>query len=186
MKKSILVLIALLFAASVLTAAAEGALFTTQYFTVEIPEGWETDMNAQDDDPGDDTVPLGVFGDMSREIGLISEANLAYYEDLKDFSLWNSDPDQLQAYADAVMEDLKEDKPEYLGIVMAGNIPFVLLKATDAEEEYEYLWAETITNGNSIQFCAYVNDIDGEQTFPVTEEYTEQFKTILATFKPAS
>lgn len=184
MKKTILTLLALLLAVSVFTAAAEGALFTTQYFTMELPEGWETDMDVQEDDPEDDAVPLGVFGDTSKDVGIISEVYLLYYEDLKNISLWSSDADELQAYADAVMEDLRDDKPEYLGTVMAGNIPFVLFKGTD--EESEYLYADTITNGNSIQFYAYVNDIDGEQYFPVTDEYIEQFKTVLATFKPAS
>ena len=82
------------------------------------------------------------------------------------------------------MDDYAEDDPEDLGIVMAGNIPFVLIKATD--EDGEYLYADTMTNGFAIVMFVYIVDEDGESQYPVSKKYVEQFKSILETFQPAS
>ena len=65
---------------------------------------------------------------------------------------------------------------------MAGNVPFVLIRCAD--DEGEYVYADTITNGYSIQFEAFMADEENIQ--PLTDEAIEQFKTILATFKPAA
>ena len=91
----------------------------------------------------------------------------------------------MQAYLEAVLEDFKDDNPEYLDTVMAGKIPIVLIKATDAAGEY--LYADTMTNGYAIQIEAFVTDnSDEEKSYPLTEEKIEQFKSILATFVPVT
>ena len=64
----------------------------------------------------------------------------------------------------------------------AGKIPFVLIRCED--EESEYIYADTVTNGYSIQFEAFM--ADGENFHPLTDEAIEQFRTILTTFKPAA
>jgi len=182
MKKLTAIILSLALVLCAVSALADN-MFTTKYYSVELPEGWETDTENLEEESEENSEALGAFGSPD-EIGLVVCSYLDYYEDLKDISLWNSDADELQAYAEAVMEDFEEDHPVYLGTFKAGDVPFVLIKA--ANEEGEYLYADTITNGYAVVFIAYVTDYDGEKLYPVTDEYAEQLKTILATFKPAA
>ena len=159
MKRLLSLVFALALALSaVCCAVAAEKTFKTAYFTITLPSGW--DFNTDDacvDEDGDEY--LGFFGE-DKSIGLIVGAYKIYYEDLTDISLWNSSEAELKEYADSVMYDFADEDPEYLGIVMAGRIPFVLIKATD--EDGEYLYADTMTNGYAIEFQAYVMGPDGE------------------------
>ncbi len=183
MKRTISLIFALALALSaVCGAAAAEKIFKTAYFTVTLPAGWDYDTEeAEKLEDGDEY--LGYFGE-EKNIGLVVGAYIIYYEDLTDISLWNSDEAGLREYAESVMYDFADDDPEYLGIVMAGKIPFVLIRAED--EEGEYLYADTMTNGYAIEFNAYVLGPDGETQYPFTEKYIEQFKSILSTFQPVS
>ena len=183
MKKLLAIVLSLLFTLSIVSAMAEGVTYTTKYFTLELPEGWDIDTSDLENDPENNMEDLGTFGKADGD-GLICEAYLVYYEDLKNVALWNSDADELKDYAEAIMEDFEDDHPVYLDTMKAGSIPFVLIKATD--EEGEYLYADTITNGYAVVFIAYAVDADGETTLPMTDAYIEEFKTILGTFKPAA
>ncbi len=183
MKRMISLIFALVLALSAVcgTAVAEKT-FKTAYFTVTLPAGWDYSTDdAEKMEDGDEY--LGYFGE-DKEIGLIVGAYIIYYEDLTDISLWNSDEAGLREYAESIMYDFADDDPEYLGIVMAGKIPFVLIRAEN--EDGEYLYADTMTNGYAIEFNAYVLDSDGETQYPITEKYIEQFKSVLATFQPVS
>ena len=173
---------AVLMLSAVCAAGAEGVTFKTNYFTLQLPDGWITDYEDLEKEEG--LEGLGFFG-QDAKIGLIAGAYLVYYEDLKDVALWSSDSEEMKAYIDAILEDFKDDHPEYLDTVMAGKIPIILIKATDAEGEY--LYADTMTNGYAIQIQAYVaDDSDEEKLYPLTEENIEQFKSILATFVPVT
>lgn len=183
MKKLLAVIIASALLLSIVSAMADPVTFTTKYFTMELPEGWEIDTESLKDESEENAEALGLFA-APDEIGLVAAAYLVYYENLKNLALWSSDADELQAYADAVMEDYADDNPVWLGTVSAGSIPFVLIKGTD--EDGEYLYADTITNGYAIEFMAYVTDSEGEKYYPMTDEYIEQFKTILTSFKPVA
>jgi len=183
MKKAIVIGIALLAVLCVFSAVAEGVTFTTQYFTVELPEGWESTVNEKPEkDPEDGSIELGSFYSPENE-SLIFGAYLVYYEEMKDVSLWSSDASEIQDYADAVKEALADYHPEYLDTVMAGKIPFVLFRCTD--KDGEFIYADTITNGNAIEFEACVIDLN-EKLCPVTDQRIEQIKTILASFKPVT
>lgn len=168
-------------------AAAEGVTFTTQYFTLQLPDNWETDY--EDLQKEDDEEDLGYFYD-TAEIGLVGAAFLVYYEQLKDISLFNENEETIQEYIDAITEELEEYKPQYLETVTAvpdagmKAIPIVLFKVAD--DEGDFIYADTITNGYSIQFEFYVTDAEGEKMYPITDEYIELIKTILATLKPAA
>lgn len=169
--------------ACVCGAAAEAPVFKTKYFTLTLPNDWEIDTDTSDAEQEEGEEFLGFFyGPAAKD--LVVEAYLVYYEDLKDLALWNSDEAELQAYIDAIMEDYADDNPEYLGVVTAGIIPFVLIKATD--EEGEYLYADTMTNGYAIEMMAYVTDYKAEKSYPLTDAFIEQFKAILATFQPVT
>lgn len=185
MKRTISLFFALAFAlSSVCCAASAEEIFKTPYFTLTLPSGWLIDTSEAEaaiSKYGDQY--LGIFGD-SVAIGLVVEADLARYEELKEISLWNFSEAELKDYADSVMEEFEGENPEYLGVVKAGQIPFVLIKATD--EDGDYLYAETMTNGHAIMLCAYVTDEDAEVMYPITKEHIEQFQAILTTFQPVS
>ena len=185
MKRTISLFFALVLALSAVccvTSAEE--TFKTPYFALTLPDGWLIDTSEADtavDEYGEQF--LGVFGD-DEAIGMIVEAYLVFYEELKDVSLWNYSDAELKDYTDSLLEEFEDDDPKYLDTVMVGQIPFVLIKATD--EDGEYLYADTMTNGYAIELCAYVTDEDAETMYPITEKHIEQFKSILATFQPVS
>ena len=182
-----MILAAILVLSAACAAAAEGVTFTTQYFTLQIPEGWETDF--EDLEKEDNEEELGFFYE-TKDIGLVGAAYLVYYEELKDISLFNENEETIQEYTDAIMEEMEDAKVENLGIVTAvpeggmKPIPIILLKVTD--DEGDYIYADTITNGYSIQLEFFVTDAEGEKMYPITDEHIELIKTILATLKPAA
>ena len=167
--------------AAVCGAAADGVTFSTAYFTLQLPDGWAVDTDDLEKEEGREC--LGAFGD-SAETGLVGVVYLVYYEDLKNVALWSSDESELQAYTESLLEEFADDKPESLGTVMAGRIPLVLIRGTD--EDGEYLYADTLTNGYAIEFMAFSTDSEGEKLYPITEEQISQFRTILSTFQPVT
>ena len=180
MKKITVLVLAMLLTLAVIGGALADT-FTTKYFTLELPEGWEIDMDDLEEESEENMEALGFFAG-PEDVSLVAGAYLVYYEDLKDLSLWNVSDEELQEYADIIIEELQDDHAEYIGTVMAGNVPFVLIRCAD--DEGEYVYADTVTNGYSIQFEAFMADEENIQ--PLTDEAIEQFKTILATFKPAA
>lgn len=162
-------------------AMAEEKTFTTPYFTLTLPDGWIIDQENLKEGSEEGMEYLGLFY-TPEEIGLEVTAYLVYYNHLKNMALWSADKDELKDYVNVVLEDFKEDHPVHLDTVMAGSIPFVLIKCTD--KDGDYLYADTITNGYAIEFLAYVTDAEEKYQFPITDDYVEQFKNILSTFMP--
>ncbi|MBQ3278756.1 MAG: hypothetical protein IJG94_06305 [Clostridia bacterium] len=160
-------------------ALADGVTFSTKYFTLTLPQGWEIETEVMETEDG--MEDLGCVAS-PEEPGLVIESFLLYDEDAKDKSLWNASEEELKAYAQEVMETYADDKPEYIGTIKAGNIPFVLIRCDDSESEYIY--ADTLTNGYYIMFMAY--SADANKFHPLTADQVEQFKSILATFVPVT
>lgn len=185
MKRTISLVFALVLALSAICCAASAEeTFNTPYFTLTLPSGWLIDTSEAEAAVNKDGEQfLGIFGD-SAAIGLVVEVVLVVYDDLKDVSLWNYSEAELKDYADGLMEEFEDDDPQYLEVVKAGQIPFVLIKATD--EDGEYLFADTMTNGFAIELMAYVTDEEAEVMYPITQKQLDQFKSILATFQPVS
>ena len=183
MKRLLSLVFALALALSaVCCAAVAEKTFKTAYFTITLPSGWDFDTeDAEVYEDGDEY--LGLFGE-DKETGIIVFTYKMYYEDYKDVSLWNADKAELDAYIEDLLYEFSDDDPEYLGTVMAGRIPFVLIKGTD--EDGEYLYAETMTNGHVIMFDCFVLDGDGENQYPFTQKYMDKIKSILETFQPVS
>lgn len=165
--------------AAVGAALAADVTLTTKYFTLTLPSGWEIQTDDLDTEEGLES--LGYAG-APEEPGLVIGAFLQYDEESAGTSLWNASEKELEDYAKLLMEDFQDEKPEYIGTVNAGNIPFVLIKAAD--EESEYLYADTLSNGYYIMIEAYV--MDDNKFYPLTDEHIEQFKSILATFVPVT
>lgn len=187
MKRIISLVFALFLALSTLGfAAAEGVAFKTDYYTMTLPRGWEIDTDdtgVEEEDRELRQEYLGFCYD-SRDVGLAFEAYLVFYKDsdLQAIQLWNANEAEKQAYADGILETFEDDEPVFLGFVMADRIPFIVIKATD--EDGDYLYAETMSNGYALVFYAYV--FDGEDLYPITDQYMEQFKSILETFTPVT
>ena len=102
-------LISLLTVISLLLSLAGAALadpvtFTTEYFTLQLPDGWIIDTEDLESESDSSAKCLGFFGESSDK-GLVAGVYLVYYEDLKNVALWSSDEDELQAYIEAVLED---------------------------------------------------------------------------------
>lgn len=182
MKKLLAIVLSLLLTLSIVSAMAGGVTFTTKYFTMELPEGWEIDTSDPQHDEKEHIEDLGIFY-KTEGTGLSVEACVQYVEDMKSIALWNSNADELKEYAEDIMEVFEEDHPVYLDTIKANGIPFVLIKATD--KDGEYLYADTVSNGYIIIFYVYVIGED-DSYLPLTDEHIEEFKTILSTFKPAA
>ena len=182
MKRLFLLLMTAVLLLSAACAAADGVTFSTAYFSLELPDNWE--IETDDLEKKDDTEELGFFGGETAEGFLMGGAYLVYYENLKDISLWSASEEELQDYADALLEDFEKNNPRLIATVTAGKIPLVVIRGDD--DEGEFVYADTITNGYAIEFEFYVTDDDGEKMLPITDQDIEQIKTILATFQPAT
>ena len=182
MKRFFLLLMTAVLLLPAACALADGVTFSTAYFSLQLPEGWEIDTT--DLEKKDDAEDLGFFGGKTAEGFLTGGAFLVYYENLKDMSLWNAGEQELKDYQDALLEDFEKNNPELVGTVMAGKIPLVIIRGND--DEGDFVYADTITNGYAIEFEFYVTDDDGEKLLPITDQDIEQIKTILATFQPAA
>ena len=178
MKKLTSLLFALVFAlAGICSAAAEGVVFTNDYFTLTLPENWIIDT--ENLTSSEETQELGHFYD-SGEVGLLVSAYLVRLEDTEDQPVWSAETGIAQEYVDLVLADFEDSHPEYLGTFLAGEVPFLLIKGGD--DYGEFLYAETVLNGMAFEFEAYVTDEDGAQ-YPVTEEYVAQLRAILESFQ---
>ena len=181
MKHLVSVLLVSVLLLCAIPSAMADVQFRTDYFSMTLPDDSYIDKDGSGaEELGENVEKLGIFCP-PESIGLVVGVYRVTYEDMQNVSLWIADEAELREYADAVLEDLKDDRPEYLGIVQAGSIPFVVVRGTDADGDY--LYAETMLDGAAIEFWAFVADEEGEMSYPLTDELIEQFKSILATFK---
>ena len=177
----VLMTAAVLFLSVACAAAAE--TFSTSYFSLDLPDGWEIDTTDLEEEENAKT--LGLFFGKTSDGFLVGNAFLVNNEGWKDVSLWNSSEEELKEYADSLLEDFADTNPELIGTVLAmdGKIPLVMIRGTDKDGEFVY--ADTMTNGVSIEFEFYVSDDEGDKQLPLTDEHIEQIKTILTSLKPA-
>ncbi len=180
MKRCLSLILALALALSVSLSFAESTVFTTRYFTLPLPEGWSADYSDLTDIEDGEDLGYCYAPEMP---GLLIESYMVYYEDLKNYALWNSDAEELQAYIEATVEDFEAENAEYVTTVMAGSVPFVVIRGED--EDGEFLYADTLTNGYAIEFWGYLSD-NSERSWPLTDEAIEQFVTVLEGFTPVS
>lgn len=182
MKRTItLLLVALMLLTPLWAALAEGGkTFTTEYYTLTLPQDWEIDTSDLDKD--EDFQELGTL--LAPEVpGLVLEAGLVHYSELDDVSLWNMDEAGMQDYIDSVLEELG-DGAEYKTTLRVGNIPFVVCHVEDSDGPYEYI--DTMTNGYAVVFYAYVADDDSDALMPMSDAEWAQVESIIATFKPVT
>ena len=123
MKKISALVLALVLALCAVSSLAEGVSFTCKYFTLTLPDSWVIDTDFSDADSDETTEPLGWFYDDSKPVSLLIEAYLVYYEELKEYALWDGDSSLLRDYEDMLLDELKEDQAVSLGVVTAGKFP---------------------------------------------------------------
>ena len=182
MKKFFIIVAAFLLVFSLVCGAlaeGEGVVFRTDYYTLELPEGWKV----EGPDPENDlekSKELGYFqGPADVDITVAAGAS-------KHFNPERVAPyageQGAAAYTELILEFFKEKSVEYLGTVTVGDIPFILVKY--AEDELTCLDVSAVVNNEEIEFIVYIADKDN--FYSITDEAIEQFKTILETFKPVT
>jgi putative membrane protein len=82
-----------------------------------------------------------------------------------------------------VLDELKDDSPEYLSTFKVGQIPFLVFQGKDADGPYRYI--DTMTNGYAVVFYAYVASDDSDVLLPMSDADWAQVEAILTTFRPA-
>ena len=168
--------------AAVCAAAADSVVFTNDYYTLTLPSDWKIDLSDAGMDEDEGYEDLGFL--YSREDdGLAIETGLEYYENMKDVSLWDMSAEDLQAHIDELLEIYDFDAAAYLDTVYAGAIPFVIIHCED--EEGEYYYAETVTNGYVVNFYAYALDWDSNY-LPLQAKHLDVFRSILKSFEPVT
>ena len=175
MKRGFFAILALLLCLA-LTAKADQT-FATRYFTLTIPDAWETDFD-------------GLISDKTKwDLGYIYpsdtlciRAELQYYEAWNDFSLWRADKAGMDEYTQALLDDYKEYLPKLTNTLFVGRIPFLLLELHDREGIF--YWAETMTNGYAVGFECYGLSDDLKSYRDVTDAELEHFVETLKTFQP--
>lgn len=184
MKKLTALLLAFALVLCAVSSLAEGNVFTTKYYTLTLPDTWDIGTDPIEDDGDELSEELGYFYDATNTIGLTVETYIVFFEEMKTTSLWDADEATLKDYTDMLLEELADDRPASVGTLLAGKIPFILIRGTD--DYGDYLYAETMTNGYAIIFEAVVTDPDGMKVYPLTDEHIDQLKNILLTFAPVT
>ena len=179
MKKTLSLILARFVLCSAAWAAADdGVLFETEYYTLTLPDNWKIDLDDLEED--DKFEELG-FMYAREDDGLAIEAALEYFESLDGISLWDAGEEDFQAYVDMILEEFAEDGAVVLDPVNANGIPFIIIRCED--DDGEYLYAETVTNGYVLSFYAYALDWDSNY-LPLEEKHLDTFREILSTFQP--
>ena len=182
MKRAISLLLAMLALALPCCAAlAEaGQTFSTDYYTLTLPGDWTIIPPEAGEDED-----YKLLGDLCspEDPGLVIEAGLIHYPDMEDTSLWNADEATTQGYIDAVLDELKDDRPEYVSTLKVGAIPFLVFRAEPDDGPYYYI--DTMTNGYAVVFYAYVASDDSDVLLPMSDADWAQVEAILTTFRPA-
>lgn len=157
------------------TGSEQTQTFKTDYYCLSVPADWEISTDDLEED--ENYKELGMLYSQG-DPGMVVEASLAYFEEMKDVILWDASEQELQEHIDTLLNDYADDKPEYVCLLEVGSIPFVIIKGVDEVGPYHY--AETITNGYELMFFAYSED----DSMALSDEQYEQFINILSSFSP--
>lgn len=182
MKKLLSLMLVLVLSLGVASSAlAASVTFDTPYYTLTLPDNWEI----YESDPEKDTETLKRLGYLSSpetQHYWWVETAIHYLENWKDVSLFNADQETLQRYLDATLNDFTDVNGEFLGWFYAGDIPFVLIKCRD--DDGDYIYADTMTNGYCILFYAYIKDTGSSKTYDLSDSDIALMRGIFETFQP--
>ena len=169
--------------AAFLMAAAlgEGATqtFETKHFKMTVPADWVIDCsNLKHKDSNWELGYLYPPGDST----LCVYADLRYYDNWSDISLWKADEATMDEYKRVLLEDYESYSAEFVETIYVGRIPFIVIKLYDNGSAV--YWIETMTNGYAVGFECYALGDTADSYRSVTQEEYEQIIDILSTFEP--
>ena len=106
------------------------------------------------------------------------------YGEWAQVSLWSGSSSLWDEYVAFLLNDLKDEQPEFLTKFIAGQYPGALLKGTNSHGSY--LYGEIMINAYSYGFYFYLLNEDDSVNSNLTQEEIELFQSILETFSPIS
>ena len=179
MKRIIAWLLTLLLLLGVMGGASAAKMvqpFENEYFKIYIPGDWIIDLSSVTDYWG--ALDLGFT--YSPDLTMLIETMLYFYADWAEDSLWLASSETWDEYLTFILDDLKEESPELLATIHAGQYPGVLLKGVN--EYGAYLYGEFLINAYAYGFRFYLLNEDDTVNSNLTEEEVELFQSILETF----
>ena len=172
----IMSLILLLSVPGIASAAKIMQPFENEYFKIFIPGDWIISLSSVQDYWG--AIDLGYT--YSPDESMLLQANLYFYGDWAQDSLWAASNDTWNDYIEFIMDDLKDENPELIGTIYAGKFPGVIIRGTN--DAGTYLYGEIMVNAYAYGFYFYLLNEDGTVNSDVTQEDGELFQSILETF----
>ncbi len=152
--------------------------FSTEYYKIFIPGDWVIDISSREDHYG--SLDLGFM--YSPDKTMLIEAKMNFYGEWAQVSLWSGAGSLWDEYVAFLLNDLKDEQPEFLAKFMAGQYPGALLKGTNSYGSY--LYGEIMINAYSYGFYFYLLNEDDSVNSNLTQEEIDLFQSILETFSP--
>ncbi|MCE5344413.1 MAG: hypothetical protein LLF96_12645 [Eubacteriales bacterium] len=175
MKKWIAVLLVMTLVLALASTAAAATYTSGDYYTIEYSDSLLLDDTSHTDESTEDNQWLFT---LTGEDYLI-DAALTKVEEFAGFSHYSATDAQKADYIAEVMSTFADSNPSLVDVVdTTGGIPFYIFSLEDSDGMYYY--AETITNGVSVNFCCYYYDAD---TLPDTM-LLYNLESMLRTFQP--
>ena len=176
MKKLAALTLALLLTMS-LTAACAQTYTAGNWFSVDYADSLTLDDTSYTGDNTDDYRWLFTLSDDTYLI----DASLNTAEGYEGVSLYSATADDRDAYVQDTLDAFADDQAELVQTVELDNgIPFYIFSMEDSDGPYYY--AETIANGNSLNFCCYYADANTA----LDDALLGKLVTLLKTFKPVT
>lgn len=173
MKKLAALSLALLMTLGMTIASAETYTAGSAY-TIDYPDTLTLDNTSYTDESTTDYTWLFM---LSNDDYLI-DASISPATGYEGFSLYNASDADKQAYLDDTLEAYADDNIVLVDtLTVDTDIPFYVFSMEDSDGVYYY--AETLANGNSLNFSCYYND--GEATLDDT--LLANFEAVLTTFR---
>jgi FlaG/FlaF family flagellin (archaellin) len=174
MKKrmAVLLMLALVFT---LTAAAAQTYTSGNYYTIVYPDSLQMDDTSHTDESSENNQWLFT---LSGDDYLI-DAALTSVEEFANFSHYSATDAEKANYLSEVLSTFADSNPSLVDVVeTADGIPFYIFSLEDSDGVYYY--AETITNGISVNFCCYYYDA----TIPPDTMLLYNLESVLRSFTP--
>ena len=153
--------------------------FSTDFYRIYIPGDWIIDTSTAADYWG--AMDFGYMYPADKSMFI--EAKMFFYSDWSQDSLWLGAQDLWEEYIAFLTDDLKNENPQYLGRVYAGQFPAAVFSGVNAYGAY--LYGEIMINAYAYGFYFYQMDENGSISSEIAQENVELFESILQTFVPA-
>ena len=176
MKKLAALSLALLLALGITAATAE-TYTAPGFYTITYPDGLTLDNTSYTDENSEDEVWLFL---LSNEEYML-DAYITKLDEYANVSLYSATDEQREAYVEDTLDDYADYNPELVETVTTDEgIPFYVFSMQESDGAYYY--AETITNGMSVNFYAYYVDA----SLPLDDALLSNLHDVLASLRKAT